>query len=129
MAARNFIRKKARHVDDRLSEEVVAGFQLQHVRKPLVFAFRISLITAMSYRHFVRGCVADLGPCANLQRFTGQTGRSRRIRVVIVTLLFVPARSEAVYDMRFVPLRAVCLHQGSQSGHRNRPIGRSVSGT
>ena len=104
-------------------------FKVNMCENPWLFAFRISVSTAMSYRHFVRGCVADLGPCANLQHFTGQKGRGRRSRVVIVTLLFVLTRSEAVYDMRFLPPRAVFLHQGSQSGHRNHPIGRIVSGS
>ena len=39
------------------------------------------------------------------------------------------ARSEAVYDMRFVLLLEVFLHQGSRKGHRLRPTGRSVYGT
>ena len=39
------------------------------------------------------------------------------------------ARSEAVYDMHFVPLRVVFLHQGSREGHKLRPTGRNVSGT
>ena len=38
------------------------------------------------------------------------------------------ARSEAVYDMYFVPLRAVFVHQGSGEGHRHRPTERNVSG-
>ena len=53
---------------------------------------------------------------------------SKRSRAIIVSLLCVFARSEAVYDMHCIPLRAVFLHQGSQKGHRLRPTGRSVSG-
>ena len=55
-----------------------------------------ALITAMSHTHFVRWCLADLGPCADLLRFTGQKERSRRSRAVIVSLLFVLLRAETV---------------------------------
>ena len=50
---------------------------------------------------------------------------------MIASLLSVFARSEAVYDRQFVPLRGKggVSHQGSRKGHRLRPTGRSVSGT
>ena len=76
--------------------------------------------TALSHTHSVRPCLADLGQFAHLLRFTGQKGCSRRSSAVIVSrrssavivsLLSVFARSEAVYDMHFVLLRAVFLHQ------------------
>ena len=76
-------------------------------------------MTALSHMHFVRRCLADLGPCADLLLFTGQKGCSRRSRAVIVTLFS---------DMHFAKLCAVFWHQGSQKGHRLRPTGRSVSG-
>ena len=79
----------------------------------------VHLITAMSHTHFVRRVLVDPGPCANLLRFAGQKGRSRQSGAVIVSLLSMFARSEAVYDMHvvslpgkdidFVPLGAVFL--------------------
>ena len=74
-------------------------------------------------------CLARFRPCSKVQCFTGRKGCSKRNAAVIVRLFSVFARSEAVYDMHFVPLRAVFLHQGSRKGHRLRPTGRSVSGT
>ena len=83
----------------------------------------VHLITAMSHAQFARRCVADLGPCANILRFTGTRGRSRQSRAVIVSLFSVFAQLEAVYDMHFVALHAFFLHQGSWRGHRLRPLG------
>ena len=68
------------------------------------------LITAMSHTHFVRRCVAVLGQCTKTLCFTGQRGPSRQSTAVIVRLVSAFARSEAVYDMHFVPLRAILLH-------------------
>ena len=48
---------------------------------------------------------------------------------MIVSILSVLTRSEALYDMYIVPLRAAFLHQGFQKGHKLRPAGRNVSGT
>ena len=48
---------------------------------------------------------------------------------MIVSLLSLLARSEAVYDMHLVPLRAVSLHQSSWKAHRLRPTMRSISVT
>ena len=48
---------------------------------------------------------------------------------MIVSLLYVFARSDTVHDMHFVPLRAVFLHQCSRKGHRLCPTGRVVSCT
>ena len=66
-----------------LLDKVVAGLRSQHVQRPMIFCM-MRLIAAMSHTHFVRRCVADLGPCANLLCFTGQKGRSKRSRAVIV---------------------------------------------
>ena len=67
---------------------------------------KLHLITAMLHMHVVRQSLAVYGPCANLLSFPGPTRRSRRNRAVMVSLLSVFARSEDVYDMHFVPLRA-----------------------
>ena len=64
---------------------------------------------ANAFRATVRG---RFGTCANLPRFAGQKGRSRRSRALIVSLLSVYARSGAVYDMHFVPLRALFFASG-----------------
>ena len=37
--------------------------------------------------------------------------------------MIVTAQSEAVYNMHFVPLRAVFLHQGSRKGRGFVPLG------
>ena len=94
-----------------IEEETVARFRNEKVQEPVVFA------------RCVRRCLASFGPCSKVMRFTGRKGCSTRSTAVIVSLFFVLARSEAVYDMHFVPLR------GYRKGHRLRPAGRSVSGT
>ena len=74
-------------------------------------------------------CVGSFRPCSKVLRVAGRKGCSKRNTALIVRAISVFARSEAVYDMHLVPLRAVFLHQGSYKGHRLRPTGCSVSGT
>ena len=62
-----------------------------------------------------------------LLRVTGRKGFSTQCTAVIISLFSVLARSEATYDMHFVPLQGVLLHQGSRKGHRLRPTGPSCS--
>ena len=82
--------------------------------------------SAMSHSQKVRRCLARFRPCSKVLRFTSRKGYSKRNTAVIVRLVSVFPRSEAVYDMHFVPLRTVFLHQGSRTGHRLRPTGHSV---
>ena len=83
----------------------------------------------MSHTQKVRRCLARFRRCSKVLCFTDRKGCSKRDTAVTVRLFYVFARSEAVYDMHFVPLRVVFLHQGSRKGHRPRPTGRSVSGS
>ena len=59
----------------------------------------------------------------------GESGTLCKYYAATVSLLSVFARSESVYDMHFVPLRAVFLHQGSWKGHSLPSTGCSASGT
>ena len=88
----------------------------------------VDLDTAMLHAHVVLWGVVNLRPCATVLRFTGQSGRSRHSRTLIVRLLSAYARSEAVYDIDFIPPCAMFL-QGFRKGHRVRLTGRSVSST
>ena len=65
----------------------------------------------MSHAQKVRRCLARFRPCSKILCFTGRKGCSKRNTAVIVRPFSVFARSEAVDDMHFVPLRAVFLHQ------------------
>ena len=66
----------------------------------------VHLIMAISHTDFVQWSVAELDP-AQKHCILQVRGPRRQIRTVMVSLLSVAARSEAVYDMHFVPLRAV----------------------
>ena len=75
------------------------------------------------------GAWPDLDPVQKHCALQIEKGCRKRNAAVIVRLFSVFTRSEAVYDMHFVPPRTVLLHQGSRKGRRLHPTGRSVSGT
>ena len=61
---------------------------------------------AMLHTNFVRLCVVNSPGCAKVLRFPGGRGCSIHSRTLIVRLLSVYARLEAIHDMHVVPLRA-----------------------
>ena len=87
------------------SMRLLQVFGVNICNKNMVFAWR--LITAISHNAFCAMVRGRFGPCAKALHSTGQRGPRRQIRTVMVSFLFAAARSEAVYDMHFVPLRAV----------------------
>ena len=112
-----------------IEDDNVALFRSEDVK--IQWFWYLGMRSIVSHTHFVRRCLARFGPGStvksNMLRFAGRKGVAHTPLIVSPFSLF--ARSEAVYDMRFVPLRAVFLHEGSRKGHRRRPTGRSVSGT